>query len=271
VITGTPTTGQGFYDPGSGFANRISASINGGVTVNSTTYNSSTQVTLNISTVGAVTGPKTVTITNPDGQFVSSSAIFDVPLPVVLASFSCSVDKRDVTLKWSTAEEVNNSGFDVERQSVYGNNIGGDWKKIAFVSGHGNSNQQNDYEYKDLKLETGKYNYRLKQIDFNGNYERFNLPSSVLVGVPNVSELSQNYPNPFNPITKIDYGISVSGKVSIIIYDITGREAAKLVDEIKPAGYYTAEFNASALSSGVYFYRITAPDFTHVRKMLVVK
>jgi len=271
VITGTPTTGEGFYDPGSGFSNRISASINGGVTVNSTTYNSSTQATLNVSTVGATTGTKTVTITNPDGQFVSSSTIFDVPLPVVLASFTYSVSKRDVNLKWSTTEEINNSGFDIERHSFNSKGEAGEWTKIAFVIGHGNSNQQNDYQYKDLKLETGKYNYRLKQIDYNGNYERFNLPSSVLVGIPNISELSQNYPNPFNPLTKIDYGITIEGKVTIVIYDIIGREVARLVNEVKPAGYYTAEFNASALSSGVYFYRISAPDFMQVRKMLVVK
>lgn len=271
VITGVPTTGQGFYDPGSGFTNRISATINGGVTVNSTTYNSSTQVTLNVSTVGATTGAKTVTITNPDGQFVSSSVIFDVPLPVLLSSFTYSLDKRDVTLNWSTSEEVNNKGFDIERQLISIKGEAGEWAKIGFVQGHGNSNNQNYYEYVDLKLITGKYNYRLKQTDFNGNYERFNLPSSVLIGIPVVSELLQNYPNPFNPLTKIDYGLSIEGKVSIVIYDIVGREVAKLVDEIRPAGYYTAEFNASSFSSGVYFYKISAPDFSSVRKMLVIK
>ncbi|MCI0449814.1 MAG: T9SS type A sorting domain-containing protein [Chlorobi bacterium] len=271
VITGTPASGEEFYDPGSGFTNRISASINGGVTVNSTTYNSSTQVTLNVSTVGATSGPKTVTITNPDGQFVSSSTIFDVPLPVVMASFTHSVSKRDVTLKWTTTEEINNSGFDIERQSFNRNNEAGEWIKIVFVNGHGNSSEPNDYEYKDLKLETGKYNYRLKQIDFNGNYERFNLPSSVLVGKPSISELTQNYPNPFNPLTKIDYGLSSDGKVTIVIYDIIGRVVARLVDEVKSAGYYTAEFNASSLASGVYFYRISSHDFTQVRKMLLVK
>ena len=271
VITGTPTTGQAFYEPGVSFTNHISGAINGGVTVNSTTFNSTTQVTLNISTVGASVGAKTVTITNPDGQFVTSSIIFDVPLPVVLASFTHSVDKRSVILKWSTVEEINNSGFDIERQLINSEGIGGEWSKIGFTEGHGNSNVQNDYIYKDLNLASGKYNYRLKQTDFNGNFERFNLPSTVLIGIPAVSELSQNYPNPFNPLTKINYGLSSEGKVSIIIYDITGRVVAKLVDETKQAGYYTADFDASAFASGVYFYRISAPDFTQVRKMLVVK
>lgn len=271
IITGTPTTGQGFYDPGAGFTNRISASINGGVTVNSTTYNSPTQVTLNLSTVGATVGTKTVTITNPDGQFVTSSTIFDVPLPVSMASFTYTVDKRDVTLKWSTISETNNSGFDVERQAFTPAGALGEWQKLGFVTGHGNSNQQNDYEYKDTRLQTGKYNYRLKQVDYNGNFERFNLASSVLIGVPKVSGISQNYPNPFNPLTNIDYSISIDGRVSIAIYDITGRQVAELVNEVKTAGYYTAEFNAGNLASGVYFYRISTPDLTQVKKMLVVK
>jgi hypothetical protein len=271
IITGTPTTGQGFYDPGSGFTNRISATINGGVTVNSTTYNSPTQVTLNVSTVGATTGAKTVTITNPDGQFVSSSIIFSVPLPVSMGSFTHSVNKRDVILQWNTLWELNNSGFDIERQLISANGIGAPWQKISFMDGHGTSNQQHDYIYRDAKLETGKYRYRLKQVDYNGNYERFPLSSDVLVGTPSVSELSQNYPNPFNPLTKIDYSISVNGKVSIIIYDVSGRQISELVNEVKTAGYYSAEFNASALASGVYFYKIITPDFSQVRKMLVVK
>lgn len=270
IITGTPTTGQGFYDPGAGFTNRISASITGGVTVNSVTYNSPTQVTLNISTVGAVIGSKTVTITNPDGQFVSSSSILDVPLPVVMSSFNYSVNNRDVILKWRTEEEINNSGFDIERR-LYAGQSSGEWSRIGFVPGHGNKSTPSEYEFRDAKLNTGKYDYRLKQIDFNGNFERFELGSQVTIGVPLVSDLSQNYPNPFNPLTKIDYSISADGKVSIIVYDVTGRVVANLVDENKTAGYYSASFDASALSSGVYFYRISAPGFTQVKKMLVVK
>lgn len=271
TILGTPVNGEAFFDPGAGFTNRISAAISGGVTVNSTTYNSATQVTLNVSTVGAAVGSKTVTITNPDGQPTSSAVIFGVPLPVLLASFTSSVDKQNVMLKWTTIEEINNRGFDIERQSVNSNGELSEWVKIGFVDGHGNSQEQHDYLYSDNRLSTGKYNFRLKQIDYNGNFERFNLPSAVVVGIPVYSELSQNYPNPFNPVTKIDYATISNGKVAIVVYDITGREVYKLVDEVKPAGYYSAEFNASALSSGVYFYRITSPGFSQVKKMLIIK
>jgi hypothetical protein len=271
VITGTPSTGQGFYDPGAGFLNRISATISGGVVVNSTTFNSATQVTLNVTTTAAVVGSKTVTITNPDGQSVASSVIFDVALPVILSAFSATAEKRDVTLKWRTEEEINNSGFDIERQTISGSGMNSEWTKVAFVNGYGNTNTPKDYTYTDGKLQTGKYNYRLKQIDFNGNYERFDLASPVTIGVPVKSDMLQNYPNPFNPKTNIDYSIAADGIVSIVVYDITGREVKQIVNDFRPAGYYTSEFDASSFASGIYFYRITAPGFSQVKKMLVVK
>lgn len=193
----------------------------------------------------------------------------DAPLPVLLAFFNYSVRKNSVTLNWATQQEINNKGFEIEREDI--NNIAAGWVNIGFVLGGGTTNETKYYSFSDEKLMTSRYNYRLKQIDLNGNFEYHNLGSSVDIGVPAVVELSQNYPNPFNPLTKIDYGIPVDGKVSLIVYDITGRVVAELVNENKTAGYYSVEFNASRLASGVYFYKITSPEFTQVKKMLVVK
>ncbi len=89
--------------------------------------------------------------------------------------------------------------------------------------------------------------------------------------VPESYELSQNYPNPFNPVTSIKYSIPKDGLVTITIYDITGKEMRKLVNEVKKAGYYNISFNASTLSSGIYFYRITAGDFVRTKKMVLIK
>ncbi|HJY64007.1 MAG TPA: T9SS type A sorting domain-containing protein, partial [Ignavibacteria bacterium] len=273
IVTGTPVNGEGFFDPGSGFTNRIAASMNGGVTVNSITYNSPTQVTLDLNTVGSSPGEKNIIITNPDGQAVSSSVIFEIVAPVYLSSFDYSIDKRDVTLKWVTEMELNNRGFDIERMRT-----GGEWKKIGYIDGQGTTNQPHEYIFKDLKLETGKYNYRLKQIDYNGSFERFFLNNYVSVGIPGTADLFQNYPNPFNPITKIDFNLPVDGMVSLKVYDIIGREAASIVNEFKNAGYYTVEFDASKFASGVYFYliaihsdKLVSGNFTMVKKMLVVK
>ena len=83
--------------------------------------------------------------------------------------------------------------------------------------------------------------------------------------------LSQNYPNPFNPTTKISFALPKAGFVTLKIYDILGREIKTLVNEIRQDGNYSVDFNASEFSSGVYFYRIQANDFTDVKRMLLVK
>jgi hypothetical protein len=116
-----------------------------------------------------------------------------------------------------------------------------------------------------------------------GDVWNFSQPKSVLVGpAVNVEDeimiaeftLQQNYPNPFNPSTLINYEIPVdaSGEmVSLKVYDLLGTEIAELVNEIKPAGKYSINFNASNLSSGVYIYKITAGKYAAARKMSLVK
>ncbi len=93
----------------------------------------------------------------------------------------------------------------------------------------------------------------------------------VGTSVPKVYSLSQNYPNPFNPSTKINFALPKQGLVTLKIYDILGREIRTLVNEVKNAGSYTVDFNASEYSSGVYFYRIQSNDFSDVKRMLLVK
>lgn len=195
----------------------------------------------------------------------------DGALPVELASFTSSINRNNVTLNWTTSGEINNSGFDIER-TITGT---ADWVKAGNVTGNGTTNESKSYSFSE-RVNTGKYSYRLKQIDFNGNFEYFNLSNEIEVGVPGVYKLSQNYPNPFNPTTKIDYDIPYDGKVSILLYDISGREVAKLVNEVKTAGYYTAVFNGADLASGMYFYRINANgtgnnNFINTKKMVLVK
>jgi hypothetical protein len=117
----------------------------------------------------------------------------------------------------------------------------------------------------------GKYNYRIKQIDLNGNYKFYDLPNEVDVTLPKNFSLSQNYPNPFNPATKIDFDIPYDSYVTVKIFDITGREMKTLLNEKRTAGYYTLDINSGNLSSGVYFYRMTADKFSEVKRMLIIK
>ncbi len=191
-------------------------------------------------------------------------------LPVELASFTANVNGRNVDLNWATATETNNSGFDIERSAS-----NGVWSKVGNVAGNGTTTTGQNYSFSDRNVASGNYNYRLKQIDFNGNFEYFNLNSEVNVGIPTKYDLSQNYPNPFNPSTKINYDIPFDGKVSLTIFDMSGKEIASLVNEVKTAGYYSINFNASSLSSGTYFYRINAEgngqSFVSTKKMMLVK
>ena len=93
----------------------------------------------------------------------------------------------------------------------------------------------------------------------------------VVKALPMISHLEQNYPNPFNPVTVISYQLPVNGGVTIAVYDILGREVATLVNEQKSAGVYSAQFDASKLSSGIYFYRLKAWDHTETKRMMLVK
>ncbi len=194
------------------------------------------------------------------------------PLPVELASFISYIDRRNVILKWSTISEQNNAGFDIERKESSSVN---NWNKVGNVPGAGTSSSARSYIFTENNLNTGKYNYRLKQIDFNGNFKYHELAEEVEIGIPNKYEISQNYPNPFNPTTKINYDLPFDSKVQIKIYDMTGREVHQLVNQVQVAGYYTTQFNASSLASGVYFYQINATSgkqsFVKTMKMVLVK
>jgi len=191
-------------------------------------------------------------------------------LPVELASFNSNVSGRDVTLNWTTATELNNAGFEIERSNVKGQ-TSNEWIKVGNVAGNGTTNSISSYSFTDKNLASGNYSYRLKQIDFNGNFEYFNLNNEIGIGIPSKYDLSQNYPNPFNPSTSINYDLPVDGKVSLKIFDMTGKEVASLVNEVQTAGYYSINYNASTLSSGVYFYTISANNFVQTKKMMLVK
>ncbi|MGH2575846.1 MAG: T9SS type A sorting domain-containing protein, partial [Ignavibacteria bacterium] len=93
----------------------------------------------------------------------------------------------------------------------------------------------------------------------------------IVSGIPREYMLMQNYPNPFNPSTKITYALPKAGNVKLAVYDILGKEVAVLVNEFKQVGRFTVEFNAKNLSSGAYFYKLEAGDFTDVKKMVILK
>ena len=190
-------------------------------------------------------------------------------------------------LNWKTATELNNLGFEIERRNADGENSL--WNKISFIPGSGTMTNELKYSYTDKNLNTGSYNYRIKQIDFNGSVTIYNLEMTININSQFDFELLQNYPNPFNPVTKIRYTIPTPpsssplvkgrmkvGFVSLKVYDVLGNEVSTLVNEYKPAGSYEVEFNTHSdegqnLTSGVYIYTLRAGDYFSSRKMIVLK
>jgi len=192
-------------------------------------------------------------------------AMADIVVPVELTSFTAILNSTDVTLNWTTATELNNQGFEVQRKFRANNFV-----TIGSVKGHGTTTSPNQYSFVDKLLDAGKYYYRLKQLDFNGTFEYSNV---IEVDVRSVDEftLKQNYPNPFNPTTKISWQSPVNSWQTLKIYDLLGNIVANLVNEYRPAGDYKVDFNASTLPSGVYFYQLSVGSFVETKKMILIR
>jgi len=191
-------------------------------------------------------------------------------VPVELISFNASLNGVNVTLTWTTASQLNNRGFEIERKS--GN---GDYQSISFIKGDGTTTEQKSYSYTDKELQEGDYTYRLKQIDFDSSVHYSGLVN-VSVKLPAEFNLSQNYPNPFNPSTTINFSLPQKQMVKLIVYDILGKEVKTLVNGEKDAGSYNVQWNGTNnngvnVSTGIYIYRITAGSFIQEKKMILMK
>lgn len=208
------------------------------------------------------------------GSFFSSRALvgeihYDEFIPVELVSFNALVTGNGdaVELSWITATELNNLGFQVERMTPEA-----EWNNIGFVNGHGTSTENHIYTFVDNGLSPGTYSYRLKQMDFDGSFEYYELTENIEIGSINTFDLSQNYPNPFNPNTIIKYSVPVQNSfVTLKIFNSLGQEIETLIESEIPAGTYEVQFDATGLSSGVYLYTLSTGNFVESKKMILMK
>jgi hypothetical protein len=190
----------------------------------------------------------------------------DPALPVEMTAFTAAVEKGNVQLNWKTATELNNFGFEVEKQSSINN-----WSKIGFVEGNGTTNAPKSYSFTD-KSANGKTSYRLKQIDRDGKFEYSQEVEVTAATAPKEFALEQNYPNPFNPTTNISFTIPVTGHARLTVFNILGAQVCELFNGIAKAGEkQTAVFDATRLSSGIYFYRLEGAGMTEIKKMQLVR
>jgi hypothetical protein len=203
---------------------------------------------------------------NIDYWYIDDVVLTDLDyIPVELTSFTAEANDNQVELRWSTATETNNQGFEVERKSQ-----NGQFEKVGYVPGFGTTTEARSYSFIDPKVVTGNYTYRLKQIDLDGSFEYSNIVE-VYVQAPKVFALEQNYPNPFNPTTVIKYSIATDEFVNVSVYDVLGEKVATLVNGNMKAGRYEINFDATKLSSGIYFYTIEAGSFKATKKMMLTK
>jgi hypothetical protein len=198
-------------------------------------------------------------------------------VPVELSSFTAAASGSNAVLNWTTATETNNKGFDIERRtdSKSQNRSQSEWIKIGFVQGKGTTTKPSAYTFTDKNVKNGRYSYRLKQIDFNGAYE---YSDEVVTEIykPVEFSLKQNYPNPFNPSTVISFNLPVDSKVTLNVYNVLGQKISTLINDNMPAGEQNITFDASALTSGIYFYQLEANSgnekkFSSVKKMILTK
>jgi len=212
--------------------------------------------------------PKTISgvqVNNLQATILNVELIPDIPVPVELISFTALVKNGLVEIIWQTATETNNRGFEVQRKIE-----NGEFSIIGFVEGNGTTTGFRTYSFTDENVSPGFYFYRLKQIDFNGSFAYSEIINVDLIA-PLEFSLEQNYPNPFNPSTKINFQLIENGFTSLKVYDVLGTEVATLVNEEKSAGNYEVSFDATTLSSGLYFCTLQTGSFTETKKMMLLK
>lgn len=205
-----------------------------------------------------------------DGWYIDNVLVTTYSaVPVELASFNAEVTYDKVVVTWTTASELNNRDFDVQRSTD-----GEQWTSIGTLIGAGTTTIANSYRFEDKAPLMGVSYYRLKQNDYDGTYRVYDAVKVDLNKLLTYN-LSQNYPNPFNPETIIKYSVPEQTHVTVKLFDIAGSEITTLVNEVKTAGIYEIKFNAASVgqrvTSGVYFYRLTTEKYSSIRKMILLK
>ena len=263
TATSTPNN-TGFFDPGAdasgpGFLNHLTASATGGIVVNSVTFTSPTQISIDINTTGVPWGTYTITITNPDGQITTIPITIGSPLPIELLSFTAHPVEKGCGLEWVTATETNNDYFTLERS-----HDGMNFEEAVRVKGAGNSTQTITYRYTDEHAFSGVSYYRLKQTDYDGHFEYSEL-------VP-----FQSGKNNFE-VANI---VSDSKEQSLRIYINNGRDEivtyqlndanGKIIysgSHASSKGMSLLQLDGSALNSGIYYITVSNSQNAITRKI----
>jgi regulation of enolase protein 1 (concanavalin A-like superfamily) len=187
----------------------------------------------------------------------------DWVLPVELLSFDARAEDQNVLLSWLTGAETNLSHFEITRDGVVMANVS------AINSATGGS-----YQWRDVNLTNGReYSYTLTSVDFDGSREQIGQLHATPRAdeVPSEFALLQNYPNPFNASTTIEFVLPAASEVSLTLHNLLGEQVATLAEGTHNAGLHRLNFDAASLTSGIYFYRLSAGNFTAQKKLVLIK
>jgi hypothetical protein len=208
-------------------------------------------------------------------ELIDSLGFAASSLPVTLSSFAGTVlSNNRVRLNWTTLGELNNYGFEVQRRVQATD----EFLTIhnSFVPGHGTTISPHAYAFTDFNPPSGRLEYRLKQIDLDGEIH-FIDPislSTITSAPPSVGvhfHLYQNYPNPFNPATTIRYSLERTAQVRLALFDGLGKEVALLIVAEQEQGVHEIQLATCDLSSGTYFYRLESSGFSETKRLLIMK
>lgn len=188
----------------------------------------------------------------------------ETPLPVELAHFEAETDAGGVTLTWATATETDNAGFEVQHAEESAQA----WHALDFVEGAGTTQEGRHYSYRPADLEPGLHRFRLKQVDFDGNFA-YSEEIETYLDVPVHLYLSAVYPNPFSHEAVIELTPAKQGPVTVALYDVQGRRIDTLYDGTMAGGRkQTLRVDGRALPNGTYFIQVQGETFAESRKLM---
>jgi hypothetical protein len=196
-------------------------------------------------------------------EFIMAST---TALPVELTEFSAIADGDRVTLRWRTASERDNAGFEIEHR--YAAEV---FDPVGFVEGHGTSDAPHAYQFTVADLDPGFHRFRLKQVDLDGSFsysEEVEALSELATGYA----LESAYPNPFNPTTTIKFALAARQEVDLALFDLRGQRVRDLYRGVVEANRTTTVcIDCTGMASGTYYVRLTGRSFAATKEIVLVK